>query len=73
MKPRQTRTDQLTAHIPAIEIRSGTFVAFRPFRGWWLCNIDLPRHFGDDGDYLGANWREAEAALKWLYAKAAAR
>lgn len=39
---------------------------FRPFSGWYLCGE--PRHFGDDGsEWIGANWREAEKFLRWLY------
>lgn len=62
-----SRTDYLNDLIPAIESRSGTFVEFRPFKGWWLDNYDYPRYLGDEGDYIGRNWREAEQCLRRVF------
>lgn len=46
-------------------------IEFRPFQGWYLCGE--PRHFNDDGaEWMGANWREAEKFLRWLYPRRAA-
>lgn len=38
---------------------------YRPFKGWYL--IGQPRHFGDEGDYMGRNYQEARAFLEWLF------
>lgn len=37
-------------------------VEFRPFQGWYVDGGD-PRYFGDNGDYLGKDWRQA---IYWL-------
>jgi hypothetical protein len=59
-----TRHDYLQAMIDA-SLSSDGYAEFRPFAGWWLVFPD-GRYFGDDGEYLGRNWREAEATLKWM-------
>jgi hypothetical protein len=40
-------------------------IEFRPGAGWYAI-ADEPRHFNDDGEYLGRDWREAEKALRKL-------
>lgn len=66
-KPRQTRTEYLEAVLSSLrrEEHGDIEVVFRPFDGWYL--IGEPRHFGDNGDLLGSNWRDAEVAMReWL-------
>ena len=41
---------------------------YRPFRGWYLV-YDEPVSFGEDGTYLGYNWKEAEEMILWLCGK----
>lgn len=38
-------------------------IVFRPGKGWYGITEE-PRYWGDDGEYLGENWGEAEKALR---------
>lgn len=38
-------------------------IEFRPFNGWWAVASES-RWFGDNGEYLGATWWEAEKTLR---------
>lgn len=42
-------------------------IVYRPFSGWYSCG-DEPKHFGDDGDYLGFNAAQAEDCIRDLWA-----
>jgi len=42
----------------AIEYRGGS--------GWWAVAKDDARYWGDDGEPLGRNWREAEDTIEML-------
>lgn len=61
------RIDRLNDMIPIEEKQAGTFVEYRFGRGWFLDNFNAPRHFGDEGDFLGRKWQEAKERLEWLY------
>jgi hypothetical protein len=40
------------------------WVEYRPFQGWYA--VCEPRWFGDDGEYLGANYSQAKRGLRHL-------
>ena len=63
---RPTRTEHLESLLESLrrEEHGEVSIEWRPFRGWWLTGEK--RDFTDEGDYLGANWREAERYLKWF-------
>ena len=41
------------------------YIEFRPFHGWFAVSCDLRWH-GDNGEYLGACWQEADKAIRLL-------
>jgi hypothetical protein len=41
------------------------YVEFRPNNGWYLC-WSYPRHIGDEGIYLGSNYKESYDYLIFL-------
>lgn len=43
-------------------------IEFRPFKGWYAMPNE-GRHFGDEGDFLGANYAEALAWIERLAPK----
>lgn len=40
-------------------------IEFRQPQGWFA-SPNYPRHFNDEGDFLGATWAEAESRIRWL-------
>lgn len=38
---------------------------FRPFKGWYLV-YDEPAYLGDEGNYIGRNWQDAEKEIRFL-------
>ena len=44
------------------------FMEFRGRGGWWLCPSES-RWVGDEGSYMGPDWREAEKSLRFLLAR----
>jgi hypothetical protein len=38
---------------------------YRPFKGWFIV-YDEPAYLGDDGNYIGWWWREAEETIRVL-------
>lgn len=65
-RKRTTRTAQLNAALAAIPgaLYAGCFVVFRPFKGWFIDGE--ARWFGDEGEHIGNNWRDALMSLDWL-------
>jgi hypothetical protein len=44
---------------------------FRPFKGWFIV-YDEPAFIGDDGNYIGQNWKLAEETIRQVCGKRAA-
>lgn len=40
-------------------------IAYLPGIGWWGTPTES-RHFGDEGEFLGENWQQAEKTLRFL-------
>lgn len=62
---RMTLTEQLQAAWDSVPDLMEAEIVFRPFRGWYA-DPDEQRYFLDEGEPLGANWREAVETIKWL-------
>lgn len=44
----------------------GCYVQYRQRHGWWLI-YDEARYIGDDGTFLGVDWKHAEKTLKRMF------
>lgn len=42
------------------------YLEFRGRGGWWV-NADDSRYIGDNGEYLGQDWRDAKQGIKQLF------
>lgn len=65
---RPTRAEQLQAAWDAQPDLMAAEIEFRPFSGWWA-QPNEARHFGDEGEWLGNDWRDALDHIKWLAGK----
>lgn len=64
---RTTKQQRLQAAWNACECLMEALIVFRPFKGWFV-EPDEPRHFGDDGDWMGANWIDALDYIRYMTA-----
>jgi hypothetical protein len=42
------------------------WVEYRPFNGYYIC-WEWVRYIGDEGEYIGSNYKEAREYLIYLY------
>jgi hypothetical protein len=45
---------------------SEAHIEFRPLKGWYAAYPER-RHFTDEGEYLGENWRAAEKTIRYIW------
>jgi hypothetical protein len=62
---RPTRAEQLQAQWDSWPDLMDARIVYRPFKGWYA-EPDEGRYFGDEGEWLGDNWREALETIYWL-------
>lgn len=62
------RTQQLQAILEdnLNENHGEWWIEYRPNIGWYAVP-DQPRHFNDDGIFLGKRWAIAKSSIMWMF------
>jgi hypothetical protein len=61
----KNKTTELTELIPADQLDQW-YIKYRQRHGWWLVCVE-PRHLGDDGTFLGVDWKHAKKTLEAMF------
>lgn len=68
MAKRQTKTEHLQTLWDSIPYLMEATIEFKGIAGWWV-TPEQQRWWGDNGDYAGRNFQEAEAYIRSLAPK----